>query len=202
MCLCSNSGEQRQETGEILTKECKIMSFEQKGLIHVYTGDGKGKTTCGVGLALRSLGHGKSVVYAHFHKEPEKYGYAEKNMLEKNGAKVFGFANGCPMFNKNLSIEQLSKEATEALEFLSEYLKNNTVDLLILDEINISTYLKCLTTKQLLEFISKKPKGTELVLTGRYAEQEILEQADYVSFIKKEKHPYDKGVKSRKGIEY
>lgn len=178
------------------------MTKNNKGLIHVYTGDGKGKTTCAVGLALRALGHNKKVVYTHFHKEPEKYGYAEIAMLEKNGATVFGFANGCPMFNKDISVEQLSKEAEEGLVFLNEHLKNNHVDLLVMDEINISVFLKCLTTEQLIKFIDEKPEHTELVLTGRYATPEVMAIADYVSIINNEKHPYDKGLIGREGIEY
>ncbi len=172
------------------------------GLIHVYTGEGKGKTTCGVGLALRSLGHDHKVVYAHFHKRPEKYGYNEINMLEKNGATIFGFAGGTPLFDKTRTDEDLVREVAEGIQTLRRYLATHQVDLLVMDEINISVASGWLKEAELLQFMADKPANLELVLTGRYAAEGVRQAADYVSVIQKEKHPFDAGVPSRKGIEF
>ncbi len=172
------------------------------GLIHIYTGDGKGKTTSAVGLGVRALGHNLKVGYAFFHKRPEKYGYTEINQLEKLGAKIYGFTKGHPFFNKELTAETLEKECHKAIEILQKEVFNDNYDLLIMDEILISVRDGYLAEQKLIDFIKSKPKNLELVVTGRGATEKIMELADYVSNVTKVKHPYDKNIPSRKGIEF
>ncbi|WP_372776131.1 cob(I)yrinic acid a,c-diamide adenosyltransferase [Mangrovibacterium sp.] len=174
----------------------------KKGLVHIYTGTGKGKTTCSVGLAARALGQGFKVIYAHFMKRPELYGYHEIDSLKILGATVMGFTDGHPHFNKDVTPEVLSKQVAEALVYLSGYLQTAKPDLLILDEILITVRDGFLREDVLLDFIDQKPEGTELVLTGRGATDRLIERADYVSEINKIKHPFDQGIASRKGIEF
>lgn len=172
------------------------------GLIHIYTGDGKGKTTACVGLATRALGSGLKVVYCSFHKRPEKYGYTEIDSLKKLGARIFNFAKGHPHLDKSIDENIIKREVLEAIDTLIKLLKTERVDMLILDEILISVRDNYLDESILIDFIKNKPPHTELVLTGRAATQNVMDLADYVSFVKKIKHPYDKGIMSREGIEY
>jgi cob(I)alamin adenosyltransferase len=176
--------------------------MSQRGLIHVYTGDGKGKTTAAVGLATRSLGHGMKVCYCSFHKDPEKYGYTEMQSLRKLGATVHNFAKGHPHLNKSLDSNVIAQETREAVSSLPKMLEDGYFDLLILDEILISVRDNYLDEETLLEFIRNKPEKLELVMTGRDATPSVIELADYVSEVRKVKHPYDSGIYSREGIEY
>lgn len=174
----------------------------KNGLIHVYTGDGKGKTTSAIGLATRALGHGQRVCYCSFHKQPEKYGYNEMQSLKKLGATVLNFAKGHPHLNKSLDENVIRRETHEAVSHIQETLFAEGYDLMVLDEINISVRDGYLEEAQLLDLIKSKPENLELVLTGRGATPSVIELADYVSEIRKIKHPYDRKIRSREGIEY
>ncbi|HBK31520.1 MAG TPA: cob(I)yrinic acid a,c-diamide adenosyltransferase [Porphyromonadaceae bacterium] len=176
--------------------------MKKLGLIHIYTGDGKGKTTAAVGLATRALGSGFKVCYCSFHKDPAKYGYAEMESLKKLGATVLNFAIGHPHLDKSIDEEQIKKEVPEAIQTLRNKLAEESFDLLIMDEILISVRDRYLEESILLDFIKDKPQDTELVLTGRAATENVMALADYVTFCKKLKHPYDRKIRSRKGIEY
>lgn len=172
------------------------------GLIHVYTGDGKGKTSSAVGLATRALGSGFRVCYCSFHKRPEKYGYTEIESLRRLGADISVFAKGHPHLDRSINENEIRREVAEAITYLRNLLKEKPVDLLILDEILISVRDRYLDEAVLLDFIKNKPPHTELVLTGRGATEKVMELADYVTFCRKLKHPYDNGITSRRGIEY
>lgn len=172
------------------------------GLVHVYTGEGKGKTTAAVGLATRALGFGLKVVYASFHKRPELYGYHEIRMLERMQARILVFAPGHPHLDKSLDTELIAREVEEGLGSLRALLQQDPPDLLVMDEILISVRDGFLDAQSLYDFVRSKPATTELVLTGRGATPEIIEMADYVSEVGKIKHPYDKGISSRGGIEF
>ncbi len=172
------------------------------GLIHVYTGDGKGKTTSAIGLATRALGGGLKVCYCSFHKRPERYGYTEMDSLRKLGAMVVNFAKGHPNLDRTLDPEVTKRETHEAIETIAKMVKDGEYDLLIMDEILISVRDQYIPEELLLRFIDEKPAQLELVMTGRGATQRVIERADYVSNIQKVKHPYDCGVASRKGIEF
>jgi len=174
----------------------------EKGLIQIYTGEGKGKTTATVGLAMRAKGHNLKVCFIYFYKDPQKWEYGEHKILRKLGIRVIGFAKKHPHFFKDIEKEEVRKECLKGLEFAKITFRENKYDLIILDEILISLHDGFLKEEELLDLLEKKPKGLELVLTGRGATQNLIEKADYVSEIKKIKHPYDLGIERRKGIEY
>lgn len=172
------------------------------GLIHIYTGEGKGKTTAAVGLAVRALAHGMKVCYVHFNKQPELYGYNEIQNLKKLGATVLGYTPGHWSFNPSVSPENSRKDVQNGLLALSEFIRNEQPDLLVLDEILISVRDGVLKEDELISFIDRKPEHLELVMTGRGATDGLIERADYVSYIQKIKHPYDQNIFSRQGIEF
>ncbi|MFR9650806.1 MAG: cob(I)yrinic acid a,c-diamide adenosyltransferase [Rikenellaceae bacterium] len=176
--------------------------MDNLGLIHIYTGDGKGKTTSAIGLATRALGGGLKVCYTSFHKRPERYGYTEMDSLRNLGATVLNFVKGHPRFDRSLDPNVIKQATVEALDKISRLIAEEHIDLLIMDEILISVRDNYLSEDRLVEFIESKPQYTELVMTGRGATPRIIELADYVSNIQKIKHPFDSGVMSRKGIEF
>jgi len=174
----------------------------KKGLIQVYTGNGKGKTTAAIGLAIRAIGHKLRVGYIYFHKDPEKWGYGEHKVLAKLGVEIFGFAKKHPYFYKDVTSEEIRKECLLGLEFIKKLYSENKYDLLILDEINICMRDGFLKEEEVLDILKAKPEGLELVLTGRGAPCVIIESADLISEINAIKHPYDFGIQRRRGIEY
>lgn len=173
-----------------------------KGLIHIYCGDGKGKTTASMGLAIRAAGNGMNVLFTQFLKGSDT---SELNSLKQikeitvlRNAIDYGFFNQMTEEDK----EAITKLHNETLLQAIQAVKDKTVDLLILDEI-IATYNYNLVDKHLVdELIQSKPEYLELVLTGRDPAEHFIAAADYVSEIKKVKHPFDKRIGARKGIEY
>lgn len=174
----------------------------KNGLIHIYTGEGKGKTTTAVGLAARALGHGMKVCYAHFNKRPELYGYNEIQSLQKLGAIILGFTEGHWSFNPKVTRESSREDVKNGLIQLAGFIQGEKPDLLILDEILISVRDNVISEDELLHFIKQKPEHLELVMTGRGATDGLIAAADYVSYIQKVKHPFDRKIYSRKGIEF
>lgn len=172
------------------------------GLIHIYTGDGKGKTTSAIGLATRALGAGMQVCYVSFHKRPELFGYTEMDSLRTLGAKVINLAKGHPHLDSSIKRETMETEVNEGLLMLKELIKNEEFDLLILDEILISVRDHYIGEDLLIDFVRNKPQFLELVMTGRGATSALIDLADYVSYVEKVKHPFDRSIQSRKGIEY
>lgn len=173
----------------------------KKGLIEVYTGDGKGKTTSAIGLALRAKSHNFNVCFIIFHKNPERWNYRDTEILKKIDVDVFIFAPAHPSCDK-VNKDDLRKECLKGLDFIKKIYKEKNYDVIILDEILISLRDGFLKEEELLEIMKEKPDNIELILTGRGATEKIIEKADLVSEIKKIKHPYDKGIKARQGIEY
>ncbi|NQU54610.1 MAG: cob(I)yrinic acid a,c-diamide adenosyltransferase [Bacteroidetes bacterium] len=175
---------------------------KERGLVHINTGDGKGKTTAAIGLSVRALGHGFKVVFASFFKRPNSYGYNEIAMLEKQGAAIFTFSEGMPMANPQITSEEYESATKNGLAELQHFVHSNKIQLLVLDGILIAIKYGYISENELLEFIENKPTSMELVLTGRGATESFKEVADYVTDFSNEKHPYDIGVNSRVGIEY
>jgi len=177
-----------------------------RGLVHIYTGDGKGKTTSAIGLVIRALGHNFKVCIVTLQKDPEKFGYGEFNVLKKlRNVKLLHFAKFCPYFEKNYPEEKVKEEILEALEFIKNEIFTNDFDLVVIDEILVCIREKLLDIEKLIELIKLKPANVELVLTGQ-ANKSIVNRlkglADYVSYIKKIKHPYDANIGRRRGVEY
>lgn len=186
----------------MVEREAAHDNFMDLGLIHIYTGTGKGKTTSAVGLATRALGNGLKVCYVSFHKRPEKYGYTEMKILTQAGALVLNRAKGHPHLDRSIDPAVVSAEAYAALDELEAMLAKEHYDLLIMDEIIISVRDEYITEQRLIDFVQCKPENLELVMTGRGATPALMELADYVSEVNKVKHPFDQGIMSRSGIEY
>jgi cob(I)alamin adenosyltransferase len=177
----------------------------EKGLIQIYTGPGKGKTTAAVGLAVRAIGHDLRVCWVYFHKVPNRWGYNELKVLERLGVKIYGFAEKHPHFYTDVTNEELRKECLKGIEFIERLFKEEDYDLIVLDEIIISIRDGFLKEEEVIDLLDKKPEKTEVVLTGRGDHGRIdllIQKADLVSKIEVIKHYYDKGVESRAGIEY
>jgi cob(I)alamin adenosyltransferase len=167
-------------------------------MIQVYTGNGKGKTTAAIGLAVRACGAGLKVYIAQFIKGKN---YSEIKALRK--------------FRPNLTIEQFGRGtfikvpgpvdrdlAEKGLKKVKQILSENRFDLIILDEINNALEIKLLEVASVLRMLEKTPKETEMVLTGRNAHPDIIAKADLVSEINEVKHYFKDGVKARRGIEF
>jgi cob(I)alamin adenosyltransferase len=171
----------------------------QKGLVQVYTGNGKGKTTASLGLALRAIGRGLKVYMIQFMKG-SKYGEllaAEK--LESFKIVQYGRAS---FVDKDKPAEIDISYAREALEHAEKIITSGDYDLVILDEINVALNYKLIPLEKVIALISKKPRHVELLLTGRYAPKKLVELADLVTEMLDIKHPFTEGVLAREGIDY
>lgn len=176
--------------------------MKETGLIQVYTGNGKGKSTAAIGQATRAAGHGFRVGFVSFFKDPDVFGYGEYRSLESLGVRTFLFAKRHPHFYKELDHDDVRRECLGAVESIRELLHDPSWDMLVLDEIIIAVRDGFLTEEEVLSLVKEKPEKLELILTGRGATKGIIEKADLVSEVREVKHPYNRGVKSRKGIEY
>jgi cob(I)alamin adenosyltransferase len=173
--------------------------MDELGLMHVYTGEGKGKTTAAFGLALRAWGRGLRVCIIQFMKLGETYGEV-RAVRKLEGIDLFQFGTG-KWVGKDKHSAQDEELAKEALSKAKEALTSGAYDVVILDEVNVATDFGLLRPKDVLEVVRLR-KGVEVVLTGRYAPKEFLEEADLVTEMLAVKHPYDSGVKARPGVEY
>ncbi len=173
-----------------------------KGLIHVYTGEGKGKTTAAFGLALRAAGQGKNVLILQFLKSRTKDS-GEITTAKKCGVEVVKFRRQTsPIFDPGVKPRELKKSVKKALVLSIKKIKSNSYDMLIMDEFNNLVESGYVNTGDVKKIIREKPEGLELVFTGRGASKELINIADYVTEMRMVKHPFNKGVKARKGIEY
>ncbi|MEW6196310.1 MAG: cob(I)yrinic acid a,c-diamide adenosyltransferase [Bacteroidota bacterium] len=171
-----------------------------KGFIQLYTGNGKGKSTAAIGQAVRAAGCGLKTYIVQFMKE---YPYNELNSL-KNLSAWITVEQVCKddfVFKKvNPPQEEIDK-ANDALTKAKDKMCSGEFDIIILDEVCVSIYFGLLKTEDVLNFLNSKPENVELILTGRYAPQEIIDRADLVTEMKEIKHYYRKGVLARRGIE-
>jgi cob(I)alamin adenosyltransferase len=142
------------------------------------------------------------VCYIYFHKKPEEYGYGEIISLENLGADIFGFAKFHPFCDKDVTFDRIRSECLEGLNFVEAVFSQNSYDLMVLDEICISLRDHFVREEEILSLLEKKPGNLEIIMTGRDAPNTLIEKANLVSRIMKMKHPFDHGMKARKGIEY
>jgi len=172
----------------------------EKGLIQVYTGNGKGKTTAALGLALRAAGHRMKVLVIQFMKGDINYGELKSSRklspyltIHQKGQKTFVSKN-------HLSPVDL-KLAQEGFLLAEKAIRSEEYDVVVLDEINQAIDYGLVPLSDLLKLIDSKPETVELILTGRNARPEVMEKADLVTEMVDRKHYYDKGIQARKGIE-
>jgi len=172
----------------------------EKGLVQVYTGNGKGKTSAAFGSVLRAVGRGLRVYVIQFIKGGFDYGelYVVKRIPRLKLA-AFGrgkFIMETPPSKKDVQL------AREAFEFAKNTVDSGRYDIVVLDEINVVLSLRMIGVDEVIQLIKNKPKHVELILTGRNAPKEIIEAADLVTEMREVRHPYAHGVPPRKGIEY
>lgn len=177
----------------------KTMRFKE-GLVQVYTGEGKGKTTAALGIAVRAVGHGFKVFMVQFMKKSMT---GELNTAHKIGPALVIKQWGRRDFIKKESVTSEDKKfAQSALEHAFMVAKENEFDILILDEVTLAIDYGLIDVIEVLQLINEKPRQLELIITGRRAPSEIIESADLVTEMVEVKHPFRKGIKARKGIEY
>jgi len=188
---------EKKSTKPVTKKETEP---KYKGYVQVYTGNGKGKTTAALGLALRAAGHGQRVYMGQFLKG-QKYGELESAkklspliVIEQFGRKGFIHVKKDPD-------EEDIKRAKRGLKKCLDAMLSKKFRIVILDEINVAVYFNLLSEKEVLNVLAQKPGEVELILTGRYAPSAFLRKADLVTEMKEKKHYYNKGVKGRIGIE-
>lgn len=167
------------------------------GLVQVYMGNGKGKTTAATGLAVRAAGHGNKVKIIGFMKGRD---YGEYNFLDDSNLISIKRSGRDEFVDREdpdqIDIEMAKEGLKEAKESLNEY------DLIILDEINVVLDYGLISTKKIIELIKSRPENTEIILTGRNPPEKIIEIANLVSEIREIKHPFKNGFEARKGIEW
>ncbi|MFC1988089.1 cob(I)yrinic acid a,c-diamide adenosyltransferase [Chloroflexota bacterium] len=171
-----------------------------RGLIQIFTGDGKGKTSAALGIVLRALGHGLRVYIVAFMKGG--YPYGEWETLSKlPNVKIDRFGLKTFTDPKEVRPEEI-EQARQALAAAHEAALGGKYDLVVLDEVNVAVAWQLVALDEVVRLIRDKPQNVELVLTGRHADAKLIEMADLVTECLKIKHPYDKGITSRKGIDY
>ena len=193
--------------------------MSDKGYVQVYTGNGKGKTTAALGITMRASGAGKKIAFVQFMKA---LGYSEQKILPtlpgvtwKTLGKPFFIAkkgsiseedlaqygDSCVVFEEDNPPEDYVKMIRDGFAEAKEMVMSGDFDMVVLDEINCAMYFGLLSIDEVLDLIRNKPAHTELLLTGRYAPDEIIEAADLVTEMREIKHYYNEGVQARKGIE-
>lgn len=171
------------------------------GLIHLYHGDGKGKTTCAMGLALRCAGHNDPVVIVQFLKDGTS---GECRLLAKLENVTLLAVNPVGKFFRAMTAEEQEQTRQAALRTFDAAVKlavRERARMLVLDEVCAAISLGVLAEAEVIRFLDSKPEGLEVVLTGRSPVQSLLDRADYISEICKRRHPFDKGITAREGIE-
>lgn len=180
--------------------EAKPGSGSFKGLVQVYTGNGKGKTTAALGLALRAAGHGMKTYIGQFLKGqptgeiPASGKIAPLIRIEQFGRKGFIHVTDSA---DDADVDRARRGLRRSLEAML----SGEFRIIVLDEVNTAVYLRILSEQEVLDFLARKPANVEVVLTGRYAAPAVIERADLVTEMRELKHYGDRGVKAREGIE-
>jgi len=171
-----------------------------EGLVYIFTGDGKGKTSAALGIILRTLGHGLRIYLVYFMKGD--YPYGERGILSSlPNIKVDIFGHTGFIDPSNIKPEE-KEQAQQALAAARRAMRSGSYDLIVLDEVNIAVAWKLVELDGIIKLITEKPEKVNLILTGRQADPRLIELADLVTEVVKVKHPYDKGIMARKGLDY
>jgi len=186
------------KNNKIFPRQHTTRTYRVKGYVHVYTGNGKGKTTAAIGLAIRAAGAELRVFIGQFVK---KCPYSEIKALERYADRITvrQFGTGCFIFGNPSDAD--CDAARRGFEHSLHLMLSNSFDVVILDEVNIAVHYGMISVEELLGLIERKPENVELILTGRYANSAIIERADLVTDMAEIKHYYTKGVEARDGIE-
>jgi cob(I)alamin adenosyltransferase len=171
-----------------------------RGYVQVYTGNGKGKTTAALGLAVRAAGHGLRVLILQFMKGQVDYGELEGARMLSPYVELRQAGRDTFVDRQNPDPEDV-RLAREGWDLAKDAILGKKADILVLDEINCAMYFGLLPVDEVLETVKGKPEGMELILTGRGAPAEIIEAADLVTEMREVKHYYGKGVDARLGVE-
>ena len=169
----------------------------EKGYVQIYTGNGKGKTTAALGLSLRAVCAGKRVFFGQFVKGMK---YSETKCVDYlEGIEIKQFGKDCFIYNDPTKADiKLAQEGLEEIKFI---LKEGKYDLVVLDELSIALFYNLFNVEEVIEAINNRAEHVEVVITGRYAPEELIEIGDLVTEMKEVKHYYTQGVQARTGIE-
>ena len=187
----------------ILVYDVRISIMGEDGLVIVYTGGGKGKTTAALGMALRAVGYGHKVCMIQFIKGSWHYGEMDSSKKLAPEFELVAIGKGfVGILDDTSPKEDHEKYAEEAIKVCKDKILSEKYELIILDEINYAVNLSLINIKNVVDLIKLKPKKLDLVLTGNHAKEEILKLADLVTEMKEIKHPFQSGIKAKKGIDF
>ncbi len=173
------------------------------GLTIVYTGKGKGKTTAALGLALRALGYGKKICMIQFIKGSWHYGEMDSSKKLEPDFEMIAVGKGFVGIVDDKSPREDHEEvAKEAIKISNEKIQSQKFDIVILDEINYAVNLGLIDVEDVVNLINGKPDSVDLVLTGNHAKDKVVQMADLVTEMKEIKHPFQKGIKAKRGIDF
>jgi cob(I)alamin adenosyltransferase len=174
-----------------------------KGLIIIYYGNGKGKTTASLGVALRAIGYNHNVCMIQFIKGEWDYGELySSNKLKPNFELIVTGKGFIGIIDDDHLIEEHVQSSKNALKIAREKISSNKYNTIILDEINYALKLNLITENEVIDLLDSKPAELNIIMTGNYLSDKILEIADLVTEMKEVKHPYKKGIKAKKGIDF
>jgi cob(I)alamin adenosyltransferase len=168
------------------------------GYVQIYTGNGKGKTTAAIGLAVRALGAGWRVFFGQFLKTGR---YSEHSILSRFPGQLAVKAYGRDVFIRGEPEDKDRRLAQEGIAELAEIVASGDHHLVVLDEANVAVHLGLITVEQIIDLIDKRAEGVEMVITGRHADPRLLARADLVTEMREVKHYYHRGVPARTGVE-
>ncbi|HET6727587.1 MAG TPA: cob(I)yrinic acid a,c-diamide adenosyltransferase [Nitrososphaeraceae archaeon] len=178
-------------------------SSSNDGIVIVYTGNGKGKTTASLGVALRAMGHGLRVCMVQFIKGEWHYGELNSiKKLEPDFELIVAGKGFIGIIDDDHAFEEHVRAAKTALDIVEQKISLDTFDIIILDEINYALHLGVLQLADVMKILQNRPKHLSLILTGNHACEEIITLADLVTEMKEIKHPYKKGIKAKRGIDF
>ena len=172
----------------------------RKGLVEIFTGDGKGKTSAALGVILRALGHGFRVCIIHFMKG--NFPYGEQKILAQLPNVTLSIFGRPSFVDPNNPDEEDRREAKKALDASREAILSGNYDLVVLDEVNVASAWGLVGLDEVIKLIEDKPEPVELILTGRYADKKLIALADLVTEMLVIKHPFEKGIWARAGLDY
>lgn len=178
-------------------------SSSNDGIVIVYTGNGKGKTTASLGVALRAIGHGLRVCMVQFIKGEWHYGELNSiKKLEPDFELIVAGKGFIGIIDDDHAFEEHVRAAKTALDIVEQKISLDSFDIIILDEINYALHLGVLQLADVMKILQNRPKHLSLILTGNHACEEIITLADLVTEMKEIKHPYKKGIKAKRGIDF